>query len=315
MTLIVVKPGMQTTLQGAPYSGSRHIGLPAAGAADSLSLCLANRLVGKPLSALAIEITLDSAEFLVEKACAAALTGAASSFTVNGMEHPLHRKVHLAAGDRIFIGNAFNGCRSYLALDRSLKAQSVIDGQSTYLQAGFGGFRGRSVRKQDCLEWEDSGSDLAAIANTPQNTIPYLSDKFIIRITPGPEFEKLNRPSRDALLENNWIVGTRANRMGLELNGELLSTNRNAPMPSAAVFPGTIQCPPDGTPFLLGPDAQTTGGYARVAQVILADRHLIGQMKPGSTIRFVNVTPEQGTTIYREKVALLQLWLGKVKLW
>ena len=58
-------------------------------------------------------------------------------------------------------------------------------------------------------------------------------------------------------------------------------------MKSSAVFPGTVQCPGDGAPFLLGPDAQTVGGYRRIAQVIdaaLEEAHSRG-------IRGKDVTP------------------------
>jgi len=80
---------------------------------------------------------------------------------------------------------------------------------------------------------------------------------------------------------------------------------RNNPMP----------CPPDGRPFLLGPDAQTTGGYPRIAQVILADRHLIGQLSPGAKIQFVNISPQRATEIFREKLKQLRPWLGAANLW
>ena len=103
--------------------------------------------------------------------------------------------------------------------------------------------------------------------------------------------------------------------MGMALDGAPLASSDSANMPSAAVFPGTIQLPPSGQPYLLGPDAQTTGGYPRIAQVIRADRHLIGQMGSGSRVRFVQTTAERATEIYREKLSLLTSWLGKVDLW
>lgn len=103
--------------------------------------------------------------------------------------------------------------------------------------------------------------------------------------------------------------------MGIALEGALLRRGQSSDMPSAAVFPGTIQLPPSGQPYLLGPDAQTTGGYPRIAQVIRADRHLIGQLGPGSRIQFVETTTERATDIYREKLALLSSWLGQIKLW
>ena len=44
MTITVVKPGLQSTVQSRPRTGMRHLGVPAGGAADPLSLALANKL-------------------------------------------------------------------------------------------------------------------------------------------------------------------------------------------------------------------------------------------------------------------------------
>jgi len=103
--------------------------------------------------------------------------------------------------------------------------------------------------------------------------------------------------------------------MGMALEGVPLHTSEASNMPSAAVFPGTIQLPPSGEPYLLGADAQTTGGYPRIAQVIRADRHLIGQLGSGSRVQFVHTTAERATEIYREKISLLSPWLGQINLW
>ena len=103
--------------------------------------------------------------------------------------------------------------------------------------------------------------------------------------------------------------------MGMALEASPLGTDESSNMPSAAVFPGTIQLPPSGQPYLLGPDGQTTGGYPRIAQVIRADRHLIGQLGSGSRIQLVPTTVERATEIYREKLSLLSSWLGQINLW
>ncbi|MGB2074998.1 MAG: hypothetical protein ACPHYE_07220, partial [Henriciella sp.] len=72
------------------------------------------------------------------------------------------------------------------------------------------------------------------------------------------------------------------------------------------VFPGTIQCPENGVPFVLGIDAQTTGGYPRIASVALCDQHLLGQCRPGDRIRFLIRTPQQARDSYLAKQNLLR---------
>ena len=313
--LRVVKAGLQTTLQGRPFSGYRNIGMPAAGAADSLSLALANRLVGNECDQIALEIALEEAEFSAEASLNIALVGSARFLRINGQDCNLHCSIQVNAGDRIHIGAASSGCRSYLAISGILDAQGLLGGHSTYMPAALGGFEGRALASGDLLTFSRSSIPNQDGQKTPLPLRPVLTDQSLIRIIKGPEFVNLGPDSQAALIENQWSVSPRFNRMGLMLDGKQLETCGAGQMSSAPVFAGTIQCPPDGQPFLLGPDAQTTGGYPRIAQVIRADRHLVGQLKAGSKVRFVATTPERATDIYREKLALLDPWLGPVGLW
>lgn len=315
MTLTVIKPGLQTTLQGAPFSGHRHLGMPAAGAADCLSLALANHLVGNTPGAIAIEITLDDAKFSVEHSCGIALTGAAVFLRLNGEQKSLHQLIYAKPGDEIHVGAADKGCRSYLALAGNIDAQSLLGGQSTYIGAALGGFEGRPLKTGDVIESTRAAATDKIGLRTPDNLIPVQSDQYIVRVTAGPEFSDLPADQQQYFFQEKHGVGQRINRMGLGLQGMALNLENDAQMLSAPVFPGTIQCPPDGEPFLLGPDAQTTGGYPRIAQVIRADRHLIGQLRPGAEIQFVKVSNDRATAIYRQKLSLLKPWLGAVSLW
>lgn len=315
MSIIIAKAGVQTSLQGAPYSGYRHYGMPAAGAADSLSLALANHLVGKLYSDLAIEISLSETQMIVESPVAAALTGATSYFRINGTEQPLHQTVILKPNDRVDIGAAHAGCRSYFAISQNLHASSLWDGQSTYMPANLGGFLGRALRNGDRLSFSGNDSLDRPTLTTPDKFQATLMNRYILRVIAGVEFDHLDKFSKDAFSNNQWTAGSRSNRMGLLLNGPKLAIEGGTSLPSAPVFPGTIQCPPDGQPFLLGPDAQTTGGYPRIAQVIRADRHLIGQLKPSSKIQMIFISPKRATEIYREKLTQLKPWLGDISLW
>ncbi|QTD55932.1 5-oxoprolinase subunit C family protein [Parasphingorhabdus cellanae] len=315
MTLTVVKPGLQTTLQGAPFSGHRHLGMPAAGAADCLSLALANHLVGNPPEAIAIELTLDDAKFTAEHPIVLALTGAAGFLRINGENRALHEPIYAKPGDEIHVGPAAQGCRSYLAVSGEIDAQYLLSGQSTYLGAGLGGFQGRALKANDTIKWTKGHRSTNTSKRTPGGLRPVISNKSIIRATIGPEISTLSSYSQKIFFEETYQIGPQTNRMGLSLQGAVLEQDSGSKMKSAPVFPGTIQCPPDGEPFLLGPDAQTTGGYPRVAQVIRSDRHLIGQLRPGSQIQLVQVSNERAIEIYRKKLALLTTWLGTISLW
>ena len=59
-------------------------------------------------------------------------------------------------------------------------------------------------------------------------------------------------------------------------------------MISTAVSRGTIQVTPDRNPIILMADAQTTGGYPRIAQVIEADIDKLAQ-KDQENLLFLNL--------------------------
>ena len=66
MTVTILKPGLQTSLQSRPRTGMRHLGVPASGAADPLSLALANKLVGNAWDVPALEAPLITATWVAD---------------------------------------------------------------------------------------------------------------------------------------------------------------------------------------------------------------------------------------------------------
>jgi biotin-dependent carboxylase-like uncharacterized protein len=307
MSLTVIKAGIQSSIQAAPFRGLRKLAVPSGGAADVLSLALANRLVGKPHEAAAIEITLGPAEFRTDRALAIAVTGAPCQVAINGEDAEQHETLHLAAGDTISIGRVWAGCRIYLAVSAEIAVAPVLGSQSTLIAAGLGGIEGRALADGDVIALEDGGPEIEKIA-TPPELQPFFGHGFVLRIVAGPESERLAL-GMSALARKRWRVSSRSSRMGLKLQGTAVDLNSAAPIRSGAVFPGIIQCPPDGLPYLIGCEGQTTGGYPRVGQVIRADRHLIGQLAPNATMLLVPVQGEQAEQIHADKLSLWSDWL------
>lgn len=77
-------------------------------------------------------------------------------------------------------------------------------------------------------------------------------------------------------------------------------------MLSEPVCPGTIQVAKDGNLLVLGVDGQTIGGYPRVAQVIRADLHKLGQLRPGTDVSFHYVSPNEALGIWEEQQKRIQ---------
>jgi biotin-dependent carboxylase-like uncharacterized protein len=309
MTVTVVKAGMLSTLQAGPRSGRRHLGIPGGGAADPLSLALANRLLGNAWDTPAIEATLTGPVLRFDADASVAVAGAAVSVTRNGREEGCHRSFVAKAGDELAIGAAETGARAYVAVGGGFSADDALGSTSTDLQAGFGGYRGRALKTGDELAVGGvTGSDIT----TPAEFQPNLSNAWAVRVCEAAETGWLENASREALFATNWVVDRRADRMGLRLDGPTLTVSSDGRMPSAGVVPGTIQCPEDGAPYVLSVDAGTVGGYPRVAQVARVDRHVLGQLRPGDHVRLLERAPDQAVAELREKIACWEPWLPDI---
>lgn len=289
--------------------------MPFAGPADILSHALANHIVGNRADATAVEISLSAFRAEAMEAVEIAIAGASERLLIDGRSCEPCRRHMIGAGQTLEVGAPRRGCRTYLAIAGGLAVtDSLFSSGSTYLPAGLGGHHGRALRPGDILQRAKSeGATDSDLSDVKDEQRPAFGQQFLLRAVAGPELDRLNTTAQDRLFDAQWTIGRRANRIGVQLEGGLLHHD-GASMASAAVFPGTIQLPPDGAPFLLGSDAQTTGGYPRVAQVIRADRHLIGQLRPGAQLRLVLCTPDRAREIHCQKLSLWRTIVPDIRL-
>jgi len=310
LSIAVLKPGLQTTVQSRPRRGMRHLGVPASGAADPLSLALANRLLGNDWDAPALELTLLGPDLRFDVACCFALAGAPFAATLNGAAIVCHQVQRAVAGDLLVTGSAQVGARAYLAIAGGIVADEVLGSASTYLPAGLGGYRGRALEKGDELSFVPREvPDLA----TPEEFRPTLLTSWALRSCVSFETPQLSGAGIGQLFDTNWTVSRRADRMGMLLEGPTLEVLSGGRMPSSAVFPGTVQCPEDGAPFILAVDAGTTGGYPRIAQLARVDRHLLGQVRPGDHLRLLLREPQAAVESLHAKLAYWRPWLPDIE--
>ncbi len=312
MSITVLRPGLQTTIQANARDGMRHLGVPASGAADPLSLALANRLLGNDLLAPALEATLVGPVLGFDASFTLALTGGIAKATLNGESIEFHRTVRVNAGDELAIGSVEKGTRVYLAFAGGLQAANVLGSVSTYIPAGLGGHEGRPLVKNDVLQTQGESRATDSL-QTPEEFRPPLTTRWTLRACRSAETHLLQDKQRDALIDTHWTIGRRADRMGMQLDGPGLQVSSGGRMPSAPVFPGTVQCPEDGSPFILSVDAGTTGGYPRIAQIARMDRHLLGQVRPGDRVRFLPREPQEAIDELRAKHDYWREWLPGIE--
>ncbi|MDA1063697.1 MAG: biotin-dependent carboxyltransferase family protein [Proteobacteria bacterium] len=309
--MLITRPGMLTTIQASPRTGSRHLGVPSCGPADSLSMALANRLVGNSPFASALEVTLTGVDMTFAAEAWFAVTGASSRSTFNGQEIPFHKTVRAVADDRLQIGPATAGARVYIGFAGGLAADEFLESASTYVPAGLGGYQGRALQQGDRLSLAES-RDPPALLETPPEFRPLTAGPWAVRASTGAEFDALDAIGQATLFDTNFVISPRNDRMGLQLWGGKFDVSSAGFLASVPLFPGCLQCPEDGSPYLLGVDAQTTGGYPRIAQVARVDRHIIGQLRSGDHLRLLRRTPEEAGTELKEKLDYWRRWLPDI---
>jgi biotin-dependent carboxylase-like uncharacterized protein len=307
VTLTVIDPGVQATVQAGARTGFRHAGVPFSGPADAVSMALANRLVGQSPEAPSIEIAYGPAAFRFEVDVQIAVAGAPALVRIAGTEAAQHRTLKVRAGELVEIGAATAGARIYLSVNGRLECETFLGSSSTYLPAALGGHRGRALRKGDQLELSPL-PDVSPLETSESLRLP-VSRSFALRAVAGPDWV-----AGSAVSESPFHATARLSRMGIELEGSFPGFDGGASRPSSAVFPGALQVTPQGRGFLLLADGQTTGGYPHLLQVIRADRHLMGQIRPKDQIRFLMRSQELAETALRQKQALLQAWMPEFRL-
>ena len=309
VTILVKKPGLQTTIQSWPRTGSRHLGVPASGPADPLSMALANRLVGNAAFTPALETTLTGVTLRFPGESFVSITGATAKCTLNGERVNQHATIAIKRNDVLVVGSAEKGVRSYVAFAGGLNADEVLGSVSTYTTAGFGGHKGRALEAGDELELSERSAS-ASILETPAEFLLPMLDSWSIRAGRSCETMSVDDPAR--LFETKLTVASRSDRMGIKLEGKTFRTDVGGQMPSVPVFPGTIQCPQDGSLFVLSVDAGTTGGYPRVAKIARMDLHMLGQLRPGNGLTLIERMDEDAARELKEKHAYWREWLPDI---
>ena len=291
----VISSGFMTTIQDLGRTGWTQIGVPVSGAADQFSAALANFLLGKDINSPVLECTLSGPKLKLLIDQQIVLTGARMQVKVNNKAVHHDTVIDAEAGSIIDIQSSKCGCRSYIAFTKDMEATNFLGSVSTYEPGKLGGINGRALQKGDMIGFNslDTNSIKSGQGDSPQ-----FDNSWLIKVTEGPEFNRLSSHTKDSIENLEYIISNDSNRMGIRLEGPSLAINESGDMISGPVFTGTVQCPEEGLPILLGADAQTLGGYPRILQVIKADRNLIGQLRPGDQLKFLRISPEEAEKLW-----------------
>ena len=305
MSVIQVQsPGLLSTVQDLGREGFGPLGVSASGAADAISLRLGNRLVGNAEGAAALEMTLLGGTFLFPKGAIIALTGSDFAATLDGSPLALCTSVEVKPGQTLRAGSTLSGARCYLCVQGGIIVKPFLGSASTHLLSGLGGHQGRALRKGDVLGTGPATASFRRNSITPQ-ALRYLSPRKALRVTPGPQSDWFPKSSQQLFYKSAYHVAEESNRMGLRLEGQHVAQRSGGEMITEGVSIGAVQITAGGLPIILFVEQQTTGGYAKIANVISADLHSLGQLRPRDEIRFESVDWDTARALLLEQEQLL----------
>ena len=303
MSLVVIRPGMVTTIQDLGRWGYQHVGVPVAGPMDWYSHRLANQLVGNDADAAALEITLIGPELEALEPTTCVVQGAQFDATLNGEPVDVQRPFVIPTGRRLRFGARRNGARATLAVGGGFDVPAEFGSRSTSLISAMGAFDGRPLRAGDVLP--------VVVQNRPPvpstgRPLKLPEGGARVRVIRGPHEARFTSKAVEDLFTSRFTITAQSNRMGYRLDGPPLAHAGSADILSDATPIGSLQVPASGQPILLMADRQTTGGYPKICTLITADLPIAGQLAPGDWIEFIECTRNEAVAALREREAMLQ---------
>lgn len=304
-TIKVISPGFLTTVQDLGRDGSTHLGVSASGAADSVSLRLGNLLVGNPEAAPALEMTLLGGAFEFESEAVIAFAGSDFDPMLDGQPVPLWTSTQVTANQMIRCSPSRSGARCYLCVRGGINVPQLLGSSSTHLLTGVGGMEGRGLRKGDVLSYNDVADKAIPLRQVPGEIVDRIMERDTIRVTTGPQADLFAEEMVSVFSSSTYKVTEGANRMGLRLVGPPVKRLDMKDMVTEGVSLGAVQVPYDGQPIILFVEHQTTGGYPKIANVIAADLHKVGQLRPRNEIKFEFVSIEKALSLLTESESVI----------
>jgi len=276
----ILSAGPFSTVQDLGRPGLGALGVGASGAADRGSLRLANRLVGNPEWAAALEVTLGGLRARLSATTVVALTGAPAQLRLAGRDAGAYGPIDVPAGAELEVGRPWAGLRSYLGVRGGIAVRPVLGSRSTDVLAGLGP---PIVRDGDRLP---VGADTVGLPNVDVAPAPAYASEVELRVLLGPRDDWFTPEAVATLSAAAYTVTPESNRIGIRLSGPALNRAVTRELPPEGMVTGALQVPPNGQPVLFLADHPVTGGYPVIGVVLANDIGHAAQARPGDVIRF-----------------------------
>ena len=297
----VLTTGAANSVQDLGRSGRFDIGVSRSGAMDRLSLMIGNALLGNDMDAAGLEIAMFPFRLRFGGPVRFAVTGAEGDVMLAGRPLPPRWAASAVEGDTLVIAPPQKGARVYVTFAGGIDVESVLGSRATDLKSGYGGLEGRGLRRGDRLMVSNAPVTRAfGASRDPMSGLDF-ANPLPVRVVPSAEFPVFTTDARRLFFRWSWRVTQEADRMGYRLEGPELKLERRLELMSHGILPGTVQVPPSGKPIIQLADANTCGGYPKIATVIEADLWIVGQAGPDGRFLFIEVTPEEANAALRQQ--------------
>ncbi len=316
----ILTTGLSNSVQDLGRFGHLDAGVGRSGAMDGQALRLANRLVGNEENAAGLEIAIFPFRLRFEADCRIAIAGADAPASLAGRDMPAFWAAAAKAGEELRVDPPLKGARVIIAFEGGIDVPVVLSSRSTDLKSGWGGFEGRGLKRGDRIplhlpakrtDWSHLpggfGMDVSAWRSLA-------GESAVLRILPGAEWQAFGKEGQDLLTQSVWQLGPEANRQGYRLEGPALHPERRRELFSHGIMPGTVQVPPNGQPIIQLAEANTCGGYPKIAHVIEADLWRLAQLRPGDRLAFRPVTRREAIEALRAETDALAALAQEIRL-
>jgi len=283
-TLRVTVPGLLDLVLDEGRWLVGRFGLARSGPLDATSASLANRLVGNPVDAAVLELTLSGPVLEVLRDAVVAVTGDALVPVIDGERLPSWTSLALRRGQVLSFAPGARGARAYLALAGGIEATAFMGSTAVDLR----GLLGRGLAAGDVI-----GAVSRRAAPAGRSFRPHMRTGRVVtvRIVPGPQASV----AALAALTAGEFAASHGDRTGIMLEGPAVPGGE---VVSEGTPIGAVQVTSAGSPIVLMHDRGTLGGYHKPAVVHPDDLASVAQLRPHQLLRFV-LTADARTAVSR----------------
>ncbi|NHN89245.1 5-oxoprolinase/urea amidolyase family protein [Acetobacter conturbans] len=310
--ITILETSPLNTVQDLGRPGYRNLGVGSSGVMDSLALQVGNILLDNDADAAGIELQTYPFALKFDEPLSFAVTGIDAAIELDGRMLLPWSVATAEAGQVLRIGQPRQGARGYICFSGGVDVPVILGSRSTQLRGGFGGLAGRFLEEGDILRarlGEMLTTGYAALPPSVALRFDAVEEKagvISLRAIPATDYMLFTDTARERFWSCEWRITPQSNRVGYRLTGEKLELHQPVELRSYGIVPGIIQVPPAGEPIVQMADANTAGGYPRIATVIESDLWRLAQARIGSRIRFQKCSHEQGVAAMQPVEAYLE---------